>query len=444
MRLTLRNLLAYLHEMMSPVDRVEFEHLLAASPRVAALLDRCRKVSQRRELAAPNIDQANPLHAAEVVASYIDFALPDQQLPSFETAALGSDEQLAEIVDSHRVLADIVCHRISEQHPPWKGRLLALLDRHSNVVATDAHSPPDVPRENWTAAERKMGTNKTFSIERTADATLLHNSGDLAAYLQGDEDDDSVLSEESAKEREHSSIIASVAEHNAATPAGAAAAKALALFGPEPAVEEPVEPHARRRRKRHTTTSVPPAAIFGGIGTVALVATVAVLLVFRPWEGGPPKTHIYGIVPTKGELTSELVGRVQFAVGDQRVPDVGAIIVAWPVGKSTDFRQSAQVLLGEMKARQQAHPTNLVVAAEANLEGNYHLRMLDHPEFHVIILSERQRTDQPMRWGEGWQQLSKQFSDPELLIQKRVYYYQTVKILPANQATLNHTFGPDS
>jgi hypothetical protein len=135
MRLTLRNLLAWLHGLMSPQDKAAFDDLVRSSPKVQPLIDRCQTLHKSR-LAAPAVDQASPLHAAESIAAYLDFGMADTQIAAFEKAALASDEQLAEVVACHQIVADANAHQAAANIPINRERLLKIGSQQSDALAT--------------------------------------------------------------------------------------------------------------------------------------------------------------------------------------------------------------------------------------------------------------------------------------------------------------------
>ncbi|MEK6237003.1 MAG: hypothetical protein N2C14_20030, partial [Planctomycetales bacterium] len=99
-RMTLRTLLAYLDDLLAPSQQKQVSRQIARSPFARRLLSRMQDVVRR-----PNLGAAAGTEDANQVAEYLDHTLARREIPDFEKARVESDEQLAEVVCCHRILA---------------------------------------------------------------------------------------------------------------------------------------------------------------------------------------------------------------------------------------------------------------------------------------------------------------------------------------------------
>ncbi|HMP02224.1 MAG TPA: hypothetical protein PKC45_06965 [Gemmatales bacterium] len=104
MQLTLKNLLLYLDDALSPQDAATIGQKIAASPNAQKLIDALERLKRRRALSAPEIDQAkDPAHDANQVAAYLDGLLSDEEATAFERLCLEDAELLAEVAAVHQL-----------------------------------------------------------------------------------------------------------------------------------------------------------------------------------------------------------------------------------------------------------------------------------------------------------------------------------------------------
>lgn len=102
MRLTLRTLLAYLDDRLSPTDARELGQKIGQSPFATELAERIREVVRRRRLAAPAQNQK--MLDPNLLAEYLDDQLTPELVALIEREVLASDFSLAEVAAAHQIL----------------------------------------------------------------------------------------------------------------------------------------------------------------------------------------------------------------------------------------------------------------------------------------------------------------------------------------------------
>ena len=108
MRLTLRTLLAYLDNTLSPEDAATLREKLTESGQATGLVNRIRQTLSRSDLSAASPAAVDPIGDANVVAEYLDSTLPPEAVGEIEMATLKSDVQLAEVAACHQILTMVL------------------------------------------------------------------------------------------------------------------------------------------------------------------------------------------------------------------------------------------------------------------------------------------------------------------------------------------------
>jgi len=163
MRLTLRTLLAWLDDTLSPAEVREIGKQVAESPFAKELVERVHRVTRQRRLTVPGRtgpDSTDP----NVVASYLDNELPPEEVAEFEKRCLTSDVHLAEVASVHQVLsligqkAKVPTEARHRMYHLIKGResVAPRAPRASMAEEPDPVSEPiqpwvlhEPPRQNW-------------------------------------------------------------------------------------------------------------------------------------------------------------------------------------------------------------------------------------------------------------------------------------------------------
>ena len=133
MRLTLRTLLAYLDDQLSPGEAKEIGAKLKDAPAARALADRTKEAVRRRRLGVPGDPAAGGDAAAagaaaadpNEVAAYLDNALPPDRVAAVEQTCLDDDAHLAEVAACHQILTQVLSEP-AHVRPATTARLLGL------------------------------------------------------------------------------------------------------------------------------------------------------------------------------------------------------------------------------------------------------------------------------------------------------------------------------
>lgn len=102
MRLTLRTLLAYLDDRLSPANARELGQKISASPFARELAERIKGVVRKRRLASD--DSGHKTIDANLIAEYLDDQLTPELVALIEKEILASDHSLAEVAATHQIL----------------------------------------------------------------------------------------------------------------------------------------------------------------------------------------------------------------------------------------------------------------------------------------------------------------------------------------------------
>ena len=145
MRLTLRTLIAWLDDTLTPVEVKAIGHQVSESPVAKELIERIHRVTRQRRLTVPPDSGADGVDP-NVVASYLDSQLSDEGINDFEKKCLTSDVHLAEVASVHQILS-MIGHK-AKVPADAKGRMYRLVrgreatPRPKQRAARAAAAPP--------------------------------------------------------------------------------------------------------------------------------------------------------------------------------------------------------------------------------------------------------------------------------------------------------------
>ena len=104
MRLTLRTLIAWLDDTLTPAEVRAIGQQVAESPFAKDLVERVQRVTRQRRLTYPG-DNDTETTDPNLVACYLDNGLAPEQVAEYEKRCLTSDVHLAEVASVHQVLS---------------------------------------------------------------------------------------------------------------------------------------------------------------------------------------------------------------------------------------------------------------------------------------------------------------------------------------------------
>lgn len=132
MRLTLRTLLAYLDDVLTPQDRQQLEQRIAASEFASDLIHRTHDAMRRIRLGAPEVLGDGVGADPNSVAEYLDNTMSPEVVSDFELTCLdrnnpAADAHLAEVAACHHILT-MVLDQPAEIDPVARQRMYTLLE----------------------------------------------------------------------------------------------------------------------------------------------------------------------------------------------------------------------------------------------------------------------------------------------------------------------------
>jgi hypothetical protein len=171
MRLTLRNLLNYMDDMLEPSDAAEIRKKVEESQFASDLLQRTRTVVGRMRLGSPKVTGRGMGVDANTVSDYLDHVLDSEDVQEFEKICLESDIHLAEVAGCHQILALVLGEPASvdpktrdrmyqlKQHRHEKSDVVEEAEPAAAVDATDTAAQPQ-PTQPQTTQSQTTGTEQ--------------------------------------------------------------------------------------------------------------------------------------------------------------------------------------------------------------------------------------------------------------------------------------------
>lgn len=183
MRLTLRNILAYLDKLLDETQTRDLEQKLAESQIGQEQLQRIQEVTRRLRLPAPAIEGRGLGLDPNTVAEYLDHSLPSERVADFEKVCLESDMHLAEVASCHQILARVL-REPAEVPVSCKPRMYGVV----NAASQPAINEREAVREAVAVAAAAVATPAEAAKPQSAVPSYLREetpAGDAAPATGG-------------------------------------------------------------------------------------------------------------------------------------------------------------------------------------------------------------------------------------------------------------------
>lgn len=152
MRLTLRTLLAYLDDILDPVQTKEIGARISDNSVASSLVARIREVTRRRRIGSPEVSGPGSSPDPNVVAEYLDNTLEPAAVADLERVCLDSDVHLAEVAACHQILTIVLGEPVTIR-PELRERMYAM----------GAVSPAPAPSASQNPAPYAVGSTRAVT-----------------------------------------------------------------------------------------------------------------------------------------------------------------------------------------------------------------------------------------------------------------------------------------
>ena len=178
MRLTLRTLIAWLDDTLSPTEVKAIGQQVADSPFAKELIEKIHRVTRQRRLTVPSDEGTDPTDA-NTVASYLDGQLADDAVNDFEKKCLTSDVHLAEVASVHQILS-MIGHK-AKVPPEARSRMYRLV--RGREASSRPRSRSARPARDAQPEEAQSHPTVRWSAPVRTTPKVLERFGPLAGVL---------------------------------------------------------------------------------------------------------------------------------------------------------------------------------------------------------------------------------------------------------------------
>lgn len=188
MRLTLRNLLAYMDDLLDPESARIIGRKTEESEFASGLLHRIRDVTRRTKLGAPEVIDRKAALDPNTVAEYLDNILPADRVTDFEKACLDSDVELAEVAACHQILT-LVLGEPAEVRPESRVRMYHLPETAASRTYVEGDGTDDdrdslrVDTPTPSGKQRRQPAVPEYLLEARRRRRRLYGFATVAAVL---------------------------------------------------------------------------------------------------------------------------------------------------------------------------------------------------------------------------------------------------------------------
>ena len=158
MRLTVRTLLAWRDRVLSEEDQRDLDEKVLSHDAAQEIEQRIERVLGNLDLPSPRVDAAGLSASANSMAEFLDNALSEECLGSFESNCIESDVQLCEAAECHQLLSEMLGQHelMAELTDEESQKLVELTAKKSSLLAGQGGLTTDM--ENARAVRAELDT----------------------------------------------------------------------------------------------------------------------------------------------------------------------------------------------------------------------------------------------------------------------------------------------
>ena len=158
MRLTVRTLLAWRDRVLSEEDQRDLDEKVLSHDAAQEIEQRIERVLGNLDLPSPRVDAAGLSASANSMAEFLDNALPEEYLGSFESNCIESDVQLCEAAECHQFLSEMLGQHelMAELTDEESHKLVELISRKVLLLTGEVGHAADM--ENARAIRAELDT----------------------------------------------------------------------------------------------------------------------------------------------------------------------------------------------------------------------------------------------------------------------------------------------